>query len=186
MYIFCIGLSKTGTLSLSKALELLGYKPIHYPDDAIYDSFYKKLFDEEYDVSSLGDRNAFLDIPFAFSFKGFYESYPESKFILTTREKNNWLKSCKKHMKKKKYFVQDKIRKLMYGSDVFNYTKMSETYDHHYKNVIDFFQNKPEQLLVYNVCEKEGWEPLLKFLDIENDNIIKTEFPHLNKTDYGK
>lgn len=178
--VFGIGFSKTGTSSLNEALKKLGIKSIHYPKPSKYSEFYTKLIDrEEYNVSTLKGYQGFTDIPFAYSFKGFYNSYPDAKFILTIREIESWIKSCKRHMRHKAAETAKEIRIKNYGLNKFDKEKMREAYNSHYNNVIKFFKDKPGQLLVMNICAGEGWDKLKEFLNIDKD--IKISFPHENK-----
>ncbi len=64
--VFGIGLSKTGTKSLVKALKILGYKSVHYPRN----------------LNVLKNYDAAADISVAHAFKELDKKYPKSKFIL--------------------------------------------------------------------------------------------------------
>jgi hypothetical protein len=103
--IFCIGLNKTGTTSLHDAFKILGLKSAHYKDDKgnnIKDVIQNNYLEgnnilkelEEYDVFSGWDKAPHsIDI-----FKEFDKQYPNSKFILNTRDINSWLDSREKHV----------------------------------------------------------------------------------------
>ena len=92
--VFGIGLSKTGTTSLNDALNLLGIPSIHFPHDA-------QTFDElargEYRLSVLNEYQGVTDTPVAPFFAQLDKVWPNSKFILTTREKSSWLRSAEAH-----------------------------------------------------------------------------------------
>ena len=79
--IFGVGLSRTGTLSLATALRLLGYHTIHYP----------------FTMEEILQHDASVDISVSARFIYLSRLYPESKFILTTRELDPWLASCEAH-----------------------------------------------------------------------------------------
>ena len=79
--IFGIGLSKTGTTSLHVALEILGYSSVHYP--VTWEEF------DRYDAAH--------DITVASRFEELDKLYPGSRFILTLRDLNQWLRSCENH-----------------------------------------------------------------------------------------
>ncbi|WP_295888478.1 sulfotransferase, partial [uncultured Thiohalocapsa sp.] len=90
MKIFCIGLSKTGTTSLTEALKILGYDAVHwyatkhafrYTDDGGIDIDWD--FFERHD--------AFADTPIARIYPQLDERYPDAKFILTLRDEDAWL-----------------------------------------------------------------------------------------------
>jgi hypothetical protein len=35
----------------------------------------------------------------------------------------------------------------------------------HYKNVLEYFKNRPDDLLIIDICAGQGWEKLCPFLD---------------------
>lgn len=87
--LFGIGLSHTGTRSLSNALDLLGYKSIHWATDR---RTYCELSNGVYDLSILKDADALTDITAAPFYAQFDKVYPGSKFILTLRDTDKWVK----------------------------------------------------------------------------------------------
>lgn len=101
--IFCIGLNKTGTTSLHKAFEILGYNSVHYSSKEgniqnIITNNYKDnalLLKglEHYDVILDWNDESILDL-----YKVFDQQYPNSKFILNTRDLDGWINSREKHV----------------------------------------------------------------------------------------
>lgn len=173
MKIFCIGLSRTGTSSLNNALNILGYRSKHYPVHILnhdmtlrQESILLKQFD------------AFSDTPIAICYKELDILYPNSKFILTVRDKNSWLTSCEKFFPTRKldHFSKE-IRLKLYNSYIFNRDTFSIGYDNHIYDVMNYFNNRMESLLIYNV--NDGWHPLCTFL---NKKIPQENFPHLNRS----
>ena len=92
--IFGIGLSRTGTLSLTNALSILGIKTKHFPDDKITQS---ELRTGQYKLSILNNYQALADIPISPYYAEFDRLFPGITFILTTRSIDSWLKSIKHH-----------------------------------------------------------------------------------------
>ena len=95
MKIFCIGLSKTGTTSVTDALKILGYDAVHwyatrlafrYVDDETCDGI-------DIDWSFFERHDAFADTPIARIYPRLDERYPDAKFILTLRDADAWLAS---------------------------------------------------------------------------------------------
>ena len=74
--VFGIGLSKTGTTSLSAALAILGYRSKHFPKDEDFARY-----------------DAFSDITVAMKFKTLDRFFPGSQFIYTVRDEPAWLAS---------------------------------------------------------------------------------------------
>src|SRR5262245_15243677 len=90
--VFGIGLSRTGTTSLSEALNLLGIKTIHFPWDA---QTYEDLTRGNYRLTLLEQYQGVVDTTVAPYYAHMDNAYPDIKFILTVREKESWLRSCK-------------------------------------------------------------------------------------------
>lgn len=184
--IFCIGLSRTGTKSLTVALYILGYNVIHYPSDK---ESLNNLIDGNYNFGLLKDYDGISDITVSPYYAQLYKLFPNSKFILTVRNKEDWLRSFEKHWSDRPPFNDPnqnetymKVRRLLrasvYGTYKFNRDRMSYVYDLHKQNVLDFFKNKPDSLLVLNIFEKKAWKKLCKFLDVPKLKSLQ-EFPNI-------
>ena len=76
--IFGIGLSRTGTTSLTLALSELGLHAYHFPRG-------REVIDSV---------DAATDTPVAAWYQDLDAAYPDSKFILTLRHRPEWLDSC--------------------------------------------------------------------------------------------
>ena len=174
--VFGIGISKTGTLSLASALVTLGYRTIHFP-----------MTMRQIDLN-----DASMDITVACRFEELDRLYPGSRFIFTEREMSSWLKSCEDHYTKR--IILDllsertmslivRARRAMYGTEYFDPGVFEETYISHSKKVFEYFRERPQDLLVMNICEGDGWSKLCPFLDRP---IPDEPFPHRNESGYGK
>ena len=155
--IFGIGLSKTGTTSLHAALEILGYASVHYP------TTWEEI--DRYDAA--------MDISVACCFEELDQFYPGSKFILTVRDLNQWLQSCKYHFEQRinldefspKYReIIKKNRLKNYGTLVYDAVLFQEAYHRHLQHVQNYFAHRPEDLLIMNITGGDGWEHLCSFL----------------------
>lgn len=92
--VFCIGFHKTGTTSLGLALRELGYSvtgPNGIRDPNISQNVYDMAFRivEQYD--------AFQDNPWPILYRELDDRYPKSKFILTLRSSESWIRSQVRH-----------------------------------------------------------------------------------------
>lgn len=168
--IFAVGLSRTGTKSLAVALNHLGIKTKWYPQDG---QTYRELVLGNYRLTVLEEYQALTDTPVVPFYPQFDELYPGSKFILTIREKESWLRSCEKHWSGSKVPPNDPpfwqryanfIDACVYGCNAFNASRFSYVYDRHVANVQDYFCDRPDDLLVIDVCNGEGYEKLCPFL----------------------
>ena len=117
--IFGIGLSKTGTTSLAQALEALGYRTKDNLGVVTYAS--GDLSSIDLDVVDAHD--ALTDTPIPSFYRELDAAYPGSKFILTVRDSNGWLMSCKKQFTQPHAERQNeahrRLFKDLYGTDFF-------------------------------------------------------------------
>lgn len=187
--IFCIGLNKTGTSSLHAAFKILAIKSVHFKDDSgnnIKDIILNNYLSKDNILQGLEHYDAFsdwnkgnhsLDI-----FKEFDKQYPNSKFILNIREVSAWLDSREKHVKR------NQERKKKYPNEDITWLKIDraswETYYHnHYNEVFDYFKNRKDDLLIFDVSKGDGWEKLCPFLDVPIPNV---PFPRKNTAPENK
>ncbi len=163
MKIFCIGLSRTGTSSLTKALGIMGYKSIHFPKKIL------NLKDQRLIIKFdkiLDDYDAFSDTPIVRFYKELDVKYPGAKFILTVREIDAWLKSCERYFsfRSKGDIYNKSLRLDLYGTAEFSKEKFKESYYKHLDEVLKYFKNRKQDLCIINICDGEGWEKLCSFL----------------------
>lgn len=179
MKIFGIGLSKTGTTSLAHALELLGYKTRDYPGLAHYVPGDLGSID----AGLLESHDALTDTPIPSFYRELDARYPDAKFILTIRDAEGWLKSCKKQFTQKLADKQNDAHNQLfmdiYGCTVFDEQKFRAGYDRFIQGVQDYFKGRPDKLLIMNVVAGDGWEMLCPFL---NKAIPNIPFPKANVT----
>lgn len=149
--IFGVGLSRTGTLSLTTALRMLGYSALHCPTT----------------LDSIIQCDAATDTPIAATFKSLDLFFAGSQFILTDRDQNQWLRSCERffasHPRMPDTFLY-KLRKALYGTPDFNVDAFIHAKEKHIADVMSYFASRPGDLLVLRICEGEGWEKLCPFL----------------------
>ncbi len=182
--VFGLGLSKTATSSLSEALNFLGVKTIHYPYD---ETTYNELRSGNYKLSLMNEWQGAVDIPIAPFYAQLDNAFPNSKFILTVREKESWQRSCEQHWKLmdewqenfpdfKKF--QEFIGTVTYGINGFNRERFSWAYDNHVESVRKYFKKRKKDYLEIDICGGEGWQKLCKFLDCEAPDL---KFPRANE-----
>lgn len=184
--IFGVGLSRTGTKSLAGALNLLGIRTKWYPQDP---QTYYELVMEQYRLSILKTYQALTDTPVVPYFPEFDQLYPGSRFVLTVRDKDAWLRSCAKHWANSGITGPEpesapfwrKFAQFMdccvYGSYAFNPDRWSYVYDAHLANVTAYFSDRPDDLLIMDVTKGEGWEKLCPFLGLD---VPVELFPKIN------
>lgn len=179
MKVFGIGLSKTGTTSLARALETLGFKV----KDCMGVTKYIKGDPASIDQAALVSYDAFTDTPIPSFYRELDLLYPGSKFILTTRDIEGWLKSCKKQFTKnlaeKRSDAGNQLFLDLYDTVVFDEEKFKAGYKKFTDGVFHYFKGRPDDLLVIDIARGEGWEKLCPFLDKPLQTI---PFPKSNVT----
>ncbi len=180
--IFGIGSPKTGTSSLGEAFRMLGYKHQSW-DAALWEKYEQGDFEPIFQIAK--QHESFEDGPWngpdLYSQKGpdFYKlldkRFPRSKFILTIREAGSWSKSHEAH------FSTAGSRRIpqKYWIDKYDRLEMLARYQKRNDAIINYFKDRPDDLLIMNVCAGDGWKTLCPFLGIEP---VDTLFPHENKT----
>lgn len=161
---WAIGLGRTGTTSFCEALKMLGYeKVIHNP-----------LFEELKDLEGASDNGCTI------FYKYLDYKFPDSKFVLLTRELNSWLDSAE-YMHGPVERTNDLMimrRSLMYGVVEFDRDKFIQAYHRHHDEVKDYFKKRPQDLLEMDITAGDGWEKLCPFLDVPEPD---QQFPFRNK-----
>lgn len=160
--VFGIGLARTGTLSLNSALNILGFRSKHFPG-------WIREFDE-FDAAT--------DTSVTIGYKFLDVMYPDSRFILTVRDMDSWLESCRKLWEREHQHQTWQFKQLhrgLYGTHQFNPHLFRSAYERHFQEVIAHFSDWPEQLLVLNIVAGDGWEKLCAFLGRQ---IPEVSFPH--------
>ena len=179
MKIFGIGLSKTGTTSLASALEMLGYRTKDYPGVETYRPDDLASLDPEL----LENHDAFTDTPIPSLYRALDRAYPGSRFILTVREMDGWLKSCRKQFTQKHAEKQNEAHNRLfvelYGTPVFDEVLFRSGYERFVQGVKEYFKDRPGDLLILDVTAGEGWEKLCPFL---GKPIPDVPFPKANVT----
>jgi hypothetical protein len=159
--VFGIGLMKTGTSTLGRALHALGYR--HRP-------FYPKLIRQLYrgetsELWNVADRyESFEDYPWPLVFKEIDERYPEAKFILTVRrDSETWYRSMVDHATRMGPTAE---RLIIFGYGLPHRRKQEHIsqYEAHNDLVREHFADRPEKLL--EVCWETGstWSDVAEFL----------------------
>jgi len=170
--VFCVGFQKTGTTSLQYALSLLGYRVAGVLSASQLDDW-DELDGQVYRL--LPKFDAFADHPWSIYFREFDRMYPGAQFILTTRHPEAWYASVCKHFGRK----QVRLHEWIYGAGapVGNKTSYVETLLSHQDAVRAHFEDRPNDLLEFNISRGDGWAGLCGFLGKKRP---RKPFPKLN------
>jgi hypothetical protein len=181
-HVWGIGLSRTGTTSLNRALKLLGYRSVHWPTT-------RQLLYEE--LSAATDESVAAVFPFLDA------KYPGSIFVLTERDEDEWIASTRAQ----RAMFAPRFKEIManastlggawldraielqftqsalYGTLEFNETRYRAAYRRHQASVESYFRDRPHDLLRLRICHGDGWNPLCGFVGRPLPQVV---FPHTN------
>jgi len=188
--VFGIGMHKTGTTSLAEALNILGLDCVHWPSAKWARAVFRDMVHDG--TSPTLDRHySACDLPIAVLFRELDKAYPGSKFILTIRNENDWLRSVKNHWdpEKNKWRCQwdhdnftHRIHAHVYGRTDFDPETMLNRYRQHNQEVMSYFFCRPNDLLVMdlsNSAPTDLWRQLCGFLDCP---VPAMRYPEAYKT----
>lgn len=176
MKIFCIGLSKTGTRSLHQALEILGYRSLHWggPELAtavrrgplLNAAVERSLTDGRPLLEDIDEADAYSDLhALTRNFDVLDEQYPGSRFILTVRDLDAWLDSRRRH-------VEENRARQARGEYEGSFLEVdldgwrAEATEHHAR-VRAHFAGRPHDLLEMDISAGDGWAELCPFLRVK-------------------
>lgn len=171
--VFCIGFQKTGTTSLKAAFESIGYR-VAGPNGT-HDP---QIGDHVYDLAArlVPKYEVFQDNPWPLLYQWLDEKYPGSKFILTVRDPDKWLKSVVSH-----FGGTDRpMLKWIYGAadPVGNEEIFIARYTAHNHEVLAYFKDREDDLLVLDLSKEEApWSVLAGHVGFEEPGV---PFPHAN------
>jgi len=170
--IFGIGMHKTGTTSLHAALSVLGFKSWHWDSAHSAKAIWREM-NSTGRSSTLEKYYALTDLPIPILYRKLDAAYPGSKFILTTRNEKKWLESVRKHWDRAYNRFRDawdtdpfthQIHEVIYKQREFEPTLFLERFRRHNSDVLEYFKDRPNDLLVMNIDKNPGWEELAGFL----------------------
>jgi len=166
--VFGVGMCRTGTTSLNRALQILGWDAIHFPRDIV----------------EIDRHEAATDMTVMVRTRELALMYPDAKFIWTTRKKAGWLESCRRHFAVRPTGpVAQEIMFRVFGRMDFDelvWNACELVWRFHVHSVLKGFYNS--RFLILNICDGgdggEVWPQLCAFLDVP---IPDCPFPWENK-----
>jgi hypothetical protein len=190
--VFCVGRNKTGTTSLGAALKSLGYRVGNQQEgELLIEDWARRDFRSL--IAYCCKADAFQDSPFSrdFTFQSMDQAFPGSKFILTVRDSDEqWYASLIRfhNMRLRERTGEDRlptvrdmqedpyiypgylwrVRELVWGLDAWgdpwDKDKLIREYNDHNRRVKDYFQHRPNDLLVLNLADPSAMGNLCRFL----------------------
>ncbi|KAK8054660.1 hypothetical protein PG994_009727 [Apiospora phragmitis] len=195
--LLCVGLPRTGTLSMAIALKKLGYRHVHhglkYPADEEW-AWWRAAADAHFGQ----DHTAVTDFAGVFA-PQLISTYPNAKVILIIRPFDPWIKSVEDTLLKFTYAWDYPLRRYILDplcgghmargmKVVFEGWLEADNRRDARANALRRYDEQhelvrrtvpPERLLEYRMGD--GWEPLAKFL---GKDIPLELFPHVIETSW--
>jgi len=165
--VFCIGFNKTGTTSLGKSLELLGYNNASF-NRIVWNRYYRKNQIDKV-LKYTAKFQSLDDLPWLKEdmIPILDKSFPNSKFIYLTRDEESWKKSLYKWSYNRFGEHADIDNGLM-------------EYRAHTKFVLNYFKDRSEkEFITLDIRDPKGFKKLATFL---GKTSIGDSFPHFNKS----
>lgn len=208
--IFCISMQRTGTTSVGEFFERLGFKVAKWKRS--YNnkwSYYWQNgnFEAIFNSKDFKNYQVFEDSPWWLPefYKVLYHRFPDAKFVLFTRDADDWFKSMVSHSQGKilgntkrhckVYRREEDFYKLKdtEGFEDYDEHKIDnllslEGYEEHYKTMyrirnremIEFFEkHAPQSLFVGELEDPKKWEKLAQFMKIKIPSNFEV---HANKS----
>ena len=174
-HIFVIGFNKTGTRTIHNFFEKNGILSIHWDYNKLVDTFEKNIKEnkklltngiyyknnKEYTYDEIIVFSDITKITENKDPKDYYklldQQYPNSKFILNIRNVDDWIRSRKNHdtilERQMKYFQTSEEEVEIIWTKMF--------YDH-YSDVLRYFENRPSDLLIFDL-DKDKCDKIIDF-----------------------
>jgi len=197
--VFCIGRNKTGTTSIKKALSDLGYR-VGNQRQAERLAKYWRDRDFEPIIEYCRSAEAFQDVPFSlpFTYVIMDQAFPQSKFVLSVRDSDDWYESYVRHQKQiigtEKLPTPEELKSHPYvrggwlydlkvwlgrpEEKFYDQAFLKGRYTQYNRDVKDYFRFR-DNLLTIDVAEDNAYQQLCTFL---NREPVYEEMPWKNKT----
>ncbi len=192
--VFGLGLSRTGTRSLTAALHVLGFDTVHYPTDP---ASFAAMMRGDGAFPLLDHYDGLTDITTIPFIAELDARYPGAKFVLTVRDEAPWLQSCANHWSGRTVFapsassepadveehrvhmeVRRFLRAAVYGCYDYSPERFARVRRDHHERVQRYFAGREKDLLVVDLTAGGGWKELAPFL---GQPLPDQPFPHKGK-----
>jgi hypothetical protein len=184
--VFGIGFQRTGTTSLHEAFQMLGFDSAHWKSAEWARSIWWEM--NKWGRSRTLEKDyALCDNPIPILYEKLDKAYPGSKFILTVRDEDAWVKSAEKlwqHDSNPHRWTWDgdgfthKMHAIIYGTVEFDEQVFRARYRRHNLDVERYFNGRADFMRL-EIDEDTSMAGLCRFLGMPARN---TKFPHKHKT----
>lgn len=171
--VFGVGLARTGTTSLHLAMGELGLRSA--PDSVALLNAIDRSFLDRYD--------AFFDNPIPFRYQELDEACPGSRYIVTHRPVDSWLRSMEwlfgpglDRLDPATRRIGDEVHRVVYGIDRFDRDRLRAVHIDHYAAIADWVREKPHVWI--ELEDGLSWEPIC---DLLGRPVPEVPFPRANE-----
>lgn len=189
MKVFVLGWNKSGTKSLTKALEILGYNVLDTAGGGqTLETIKSNILNQKPILTDLQQYDCYVDYPFfePIVFSHLVNENQNAKYISLTRDLDEYVESVLKHkIRNIENGIEpswhwlgtgDKNTFLNYPQELKDWIKR-KTWFKHTSNLY-WLKKYNIDYLELDITKGDKWESLCKYLDKE---IPTQEFPYLNK-----
>lgn len=187
--IICTGIMKTGTVSLTEALRILGWRIEHYPTDPMTN--WECLSMGYGPISAMERSDGVSDLQAAIYWPELLKAYPDALIVHTTRYNDTWAPSMQRHCRRfppkdVPMDLHSEYRLAAFGCANFKRERMLRAKHRLDRSILS------GELSAWGVChiplELGGqfkWERLVSFLrghGYPDLQVPAKQWPHLNAT----
>lgn len=176
--IFIIGLPRTATTSVCLASLGLGFKTAH----------------NAYTQHAFSEAEVLADTPVFCDYQTLDKDFPNSKFIYLTREASLWLPSIRQLLQRMMVNLQrsdggfnphlkrcyNEIFSPLTADNIEQDQFLLGCYQRHQQGVFDYFSERKQDLLTFDVTDENSYQALLSFLNVEQLDENKRGFKPIN------
>lgn len=170
--VFGVGLNKTGTKSLEAAVRILGFRTGNTGKES--SALMQKALDEDlpilhYCPKRISLADAFFDCrPIERNFEAVDRHYPGSKFILHTRDVDDWLDSREKHVRRN----QEAAERGTYTGPWLDVDRKAwaDEWTQNHEAVRSYFAGRSDFLEI-DIAAGDGWDILAPFLECPDPGV---------------
>lgn len=179
--VFGIGCPRTGTTTLHRCMEILGYQHATWSRELFQTAIVKGEIEPV--LQAAEQFESFDDLPWCALYQELDQRFPQSKFILTMRkDSQTWLKSRLAHAVRLGHRLNSDGSEpiaMQHARSSVRWPRDINHYEQHNKEVQSYFATDPDSLLVLCWENGDGWKQICAFLE---QPIPRLPFPHQNKT----
>lgn len=176
--IFIIGLPRTATTSVCLALLGLGFKTAH----------------NAYTEHAFTEAEVLADTPIFCDYQALDKHFPNSKFIYLTRDASLWIPSIKQLLQRMMVNLQrndggfnphlkrcyNEVFSPLTADNIEQDDFLLSCYQRHQQGVFDYFNQREQDLLTFDVSNEQSYQALLTFLNVEQLDENKRGFKPIN------